>query len=182
MNMQISKENDNMSLYTKLSNKRKELQSKGLLPDWYTTAGYQLFSEKYEYETNGRSLRGQFERIAKTASRHLKGTKYEHQAERKFFGLLWNGWLNPSTPVLSNMGTYRGLPVSCSSGVVPDSVEGFYSSRRETAILTKQGFGTSAYLGNIRPRGSAITGGGEASGVLPVFKGHRQDMQDVSQG
>ena len=171
-----------MSLYTKLSNKRKELQAKGLLPDWYTTAGYQLFTEKYEYETNGLSLKGQFERIAKTASKHLVGTKYEKDAYGKFFNLMWQGWISLSTPVLSNMGTTRGLPVSCSSSVITDAIEGFYNNRRETAILTKHGFGTSSYLGNIRPRGSSIAGGGKASGVLPVFKGHIQDMQDVSQG
>ena len=49
-----------------LSLERKELQTQGLVPEWYTTPGYQLFKEKYEYETNGRSVRGQFERIAKT--------------------------------------------------------------------------------------------------------------------
>lgn len=171
-----------MSLYTKLSNKRKELQTKGLIPNWYTTAGYQLFAEKYEYETNGQSLKGQFERIAKTASKHLVGTKYEKEAYDKFFNLMWKGWLSLSTPVLSNMGTTRGLPVSCSNSVITDSIEGFYDNRRETAILTKHGFGTSSYFGNIRPRGTPISGGGNASGVLPVFKGHRQDMQEVSQG
>lgn len=85
------------NLYTKLSEERKHLQEKGLVPEWYTTAGYQLFKEKYEYQTEGRSVRGQFERIARTAASHLKGTKYEDQAYEKFFDLLWKGWLSPST-------------------------------------------------------------------------------------
>ncbi len=170
------------SIYDKLSEERKELQAKGLVPAWYSTGGYQLFKEKYEYQTEGRSVRGQFERIAKTAAKHLKGTKYEAEAEQKFFDLFWKGWLSPSTPVLANMGTNRGLPVSCSGGVIHDSIYGFYSNRLETAILTKMGFGTSSYLGNIRPRGSKISVGGKASGVVPVFKGHVADMRDVAQG
>lgn len=170
------------NIYDKLSEERKELQAKGLVPEWYSTGGYQLFKEKYEYQTEGRSVRGQFERIAKTAAKHLKGTKYEAEAEQKFFDLFWKGWLSPSTPVLANMGTNRGLPVSCSGGIIHDSIYGFYSSRLETAILTKMGFGTSSYLGNIRPRGSKISVGGKASGVVPVFKGHVADMRDVAQG
>lgn len=170
------------NIYTKLSEERKRLQSEGLVPSWYTTAGYQMFKEKYEYQTNGRSVRGQFERIAKTAAKHLKGTIFEKDAEEKFFELFWNGWLSPSTPVLANMGTDRGMPVSCSGSVVDDSIDGFYSNRHETAMLTKNGFGTSSYLGNIRPRGSKISNGGKASGVLPVLKGHIQDMRDVTQG
>lgn len=171
-----------LNLYEKLSTERKELQEQGLVPEWYTTGGYQMFKEKYEYETNGRSVRGQFERIAKTAARHLVGTVYEKDAESKFFNMLWKGWLSPSTPVLANMGTERGLPVSCSGSYVSDSVFGFYNNRLETAVLTKHGFGTSSYLGDIRPRGTPIRVGGKASGVLPVFKGHVSDMRDIAQG
>lgn len=169
-------------VYTRLSNERKRLQKEGLVPKWYTTGGYQLFKSKYEYDTNGRSVRGQFERIAKTAAKHLEGTPLHDGAEQKFFDLFWKGWVSLSTPVLANMGTTRALPVSCSGGVVEDSIHGFYQKRLETAVLTKHGFGTSAYLGNIRHRGAPISTGGKANGVVPVFKGHVQDMREVSQG
>lgn len=170
-----------MNIYEKLSEERKELQKKGLVPEWYSTGGYQLFKNRYEYKTES-SVRGQFERIAKTAAKHLKGTKYEKDAEERFFELFWKGWVSPSTPILANMGTDRGLPVSCSGTYVSDSIYGFYSNRLENAILTKMGFGTSSYLGDIRPRGSKISVGGKTSGVVPVFKGHVQDMRDVAQG
>lgn len=170
------------NLYDKLGKERKELQEKGLVPDWYTTGGYQMFKSKYEYETKGRSVRGQFERIAQTAAKHLKGTKYEAQAEDKFFELLWKGWLSPSTPVLANMGTDRAMPVSCSGTVVEDSIDGFYSNLHEVATLTKNGFGTATDLSNIRPRGSNISAGGKASGVLPVIKEHVNAMRNVAQG
>ena len=172
------------SIYDKLSKERKRLQKEGLVPEWFTTGGYSMFTQKYEYDTNGRSVRGQFERIARAAAAHLEGTKFEEEAEGKFFDLMWNNWLSLSTPIMSNMGTDRALPVSCSGGVVDDSINGFYKNRYETAILTKHGFGTSAYLGGIRPRGTPYGKDkkGTASGIWPVFKGHAQDMIDVAQG
>ena len=170
------------SIYNKLSEERKELQAKGLVPEWYSTGGLQLFKEKYEYDTNGRSVRGQFERIAKTAAQYIKHIPEFSDAEQKFFDLLWKGWLSPSTPVLANMGTSRGMSVSCSGSTIDDSIDGFYTNLHETAMLTKMGFGTSSYLGNIRPRGSKISSGGKASGVLPVFKEHVQAMRNVAQG
>ena len=167
------------NLYKKLSEKRKALQEQGLVPNWYTTAGYQMFVEKYEYETNGQSVRGQFERIAKTAAKHIPQLP---EAEDKFFNLLWNGWLSPSTPVLANMGTNRGMPVSCSGTVIEDSVDGFYTNLHEVAMLTKYGFGTATDLSSVRPRGSKISIGGKASGVVPVIKEHVNAMRNIAQG
>lgn len=168
-----------MNKYEQMSVERKEGIVRGDIPEWFTGGGYQLFKEKYQWAPTPRQ---QYEAIASTAAKHLKGTVFEKEAYDRFFNLLWSGWLSPSTPILANMGTNRGLPVSCSGGYIPDSIDGFYSSRRETAILTKYGFGTSGYLGDIRGRGSNISIGGRASGVLPVFRGFVRDMQEVAQG
>lgn len=168
------------NIYEKLSEERKQLQEQNLIPQWMSTGGYQLFKQKYEYHTNGRSVRGQFERIAKTAAKHVESVYPE--AEQKFFDLMWNQWMSLSTPVFANMGTDRGMPVSCSGTIVDDSIDGFYSNLREVAILTKYGFGTSTNLSNIRPRGSSISIGGKANGVLPVIKEHVQAMRNVAQG
>jgi ribonucleoside-diphosphate reductase alpha chain len=172
-------------LYEDLSEERKAHQADGRMPEWYTTGGWQMFKEKYLYDAT--CVREQFERIARTAAKHLRGLTFEGRPAdevgyERFFEMLWEGWLSPATPVLANMGTTRGMPVSCSGGVVEDSIDGFYSARHETACLTKNGFGTSAYLGGIRPRGSKISKGGKASGLVPVFKGFVQDMRDVAQG
>ena len=71
---------------------------------------------------------------------------------------------------------------NCSGQVIKDEIYSFYNSQVETAVLTKNGFGTSGYLGGIRPRGSSIKGlNGKASGVLPVFKDFVQLSRDVSQ-
>lgn len=162
--------------WDKLSNERKKLQEDKLLPEWFTTAGWQLFKDRYLWAETPRK---QYETIAATLAAH---TDDAPKWKDKFFNLLWAGWLSPSTPVLANTGTTRGLPVSCSGGYVQDSIDGFYSSRHEAALLTKHGFGTSGYLGDIRPRGSTISSGGKASGVIPVLQGFVQDSRDVSQG
>ncbi len=172
------------SLYSKLSEERKNLQAQGEVPDWYTTGGYQMFMEKYTLP--GQTLRERYWQVAETAGKIADelygsfpgGTEWSEE----FFNIIWRGWLSPSTPVLANLGTGRGMPVSCSGGYVDDSIHGFYSTRHETAMLTKHGFGSSAYMGAIRPRGSEISAGGKASGSLPVFLGFVQDMRDVSQG
>ena len=164
-------------IYKKLSEERKKQQELGLLPSWYSTGGWQLFKQKYLYEA--KSWKEQIERICRTAAKH---TDNPSMWEPKFFQLFWNGWLSPSTPVLANMGTNRGLPISCSGQYIPDSVAGFYTSLAETAVLSQEGFGTSGYLGAIRPRGSKISRGGKASGVLPVLKMFVQSTRDVSQG
>lgn len=165
------------NLYKKLSEERKIQQDKGLLPLWYSTGGWQLFKSRYLYGTD--SYKGQITRIAKTAAKHTPDPEYW---EPKFFEMIWNGWFSCSTPVLANMGTDRGLPVSCSGCYVPDSVAGFYDTATEIAVLSQHAFGTSAYLGDIRPRGSAISGGGKASGIMPVMKNLVQVCKDISQG
>jgi len=166
------------NIYQKLSESRKEEQLNGTLPDWVTTAGYQMFKERYLYGVG--TMKEQFERISSTAAKHLP-KKHQKTGRDKFFELMWNGWMSCSTPVLANMGTNRGMPVACSGSVIGDSIESFYSSALEAAVLTKMGFGTSAYLGDIRPRGSSISVGGKASGVVPVFRHYVSIMRDVSQ-
>ena len=167
-----------MGLYSKLSKERKELQAIGECPEWYSTSGYQLFKEKYSYP-EGTTPRAQYQRIADTLSLH---TEAPGRYKEIFFELLWKGWLSPSTPVLANTGTTRGLPVSCAGSYISDSIDSIYAAKRETAALTKQGFGTAAYLGDIRPRGSDISGGGKTSGILPILKGFQHDMEYVAQG
>lgn len=172
-----------VSRYEQLSAERKELQAKGEVPDWYTTAGYQLFTEKYTLP--GQSLKDRYQQIADAAGEiadELYPSEDGQPWADAFFTMIWKGWLSPATPVLTNLGLSRGTPVSCSGLPVDDSISGFYKARYETAMLTKYGFGTSAYVGGIRGRGSDISVGGKASGVLPVIRGFVQDMSDVSQG
>jgi len=167
------------SIYQELSIERKQLQEVGLLPVWTTTPAWQLLKEKYTTDEYP-DLYSIYKRISVSAARHM-GVEKGHY-ERVFFNLLWRGWLACSTPVLANMGTTRGCPVSCSGNFVGDSIYDFYEAQKEIAVLTKNGFGTSSYLGGIRERGSKISSGGLASGTLPVLKDFIQLSRDVSQG
>lgn len=168
-----------MSLYEELSAERKHLQAIGDLPEWITTGGWQMLKANYLRE--GESLRQRFSDIACTASRHMPFGS-QSLARMRFFDLMWKGYLALSTPVLSNMGTDKGMPVSCAGNYVEDSIAGFYDAYKETALLTKHGFGTSSYLGDIRCRGTPISSGGKASGVLDVITSCVDDMKKVSQG
>jgi len=168
-----------MTIYEQLSIERKQLQAEGEIPMWFTTGGWQLFKDKYLYEAIG--LKDTYERIARTAASHLP-EEMQDDYQEIFFDLMWKGWLALSTPVLSNMGTNKGMPVSCSGQVVGDSINSFYLSYHEVAMLTQSGFGTSSYLGNIRPRGTSIGPGGTASGVVDVITSFVDDMRKVAQG
>ena len=168
-----------VSIYDELGEERKQLQENGKLPAWVTTVAWQMLKENYLSDKYP-DLKSVYGRIASHAARY---TSNQVLWENKFFDLLWNGYLAASTPVLSNMGTGIGCPVSCSGGFVADSVYAFYDAQKEAAVLSKNGFGTSGYLGGIRPRGSKIEGiKGAASGVLPVFKDFVQMSRDISQG
>jgi ribonucleoside-diphosphate reductase alpha chain len=167
------------SIYDELGEERRQLQSEGTLPEWVTTPAYQMLKENY-LSKDYPDLKSVYTRVASHAARY---TSNQILWENKFFNLLWNGYLAASTPVLSNMGTGIGCPVSCSGGFLEDSVYSFYGAQQEAAVLSKNGFGTSGYLGAIRPRGAKIAGiKGAASGVLPVFKDFVQMSRDISQG
>ena len=165
------------SVYERLSDERKKLQAQDLAPAFWSTGGYQLFKEKYQYQAA--NPREQYERIARTLAVH---TPDPQKWFTKFFDIMWKGWLSPSTPVLANTGTTRGLPVSCAASYFPDSIDGIYKAKHETAMLTKYGFGTAGYLGDVRPRGTKISVGGKSVGVLPVLQGMQADMEYVAQG
>ena len=168
-----------LSIYDELGEERKQLQEDGKLPSWVTTAAWQMLKENY-LTKDYPDLRSVYTRVARHASQYTPTPVYW---EKRFFDLFWCGYLAASTPVLSNMGTGIGCPVSCSGNFVPDSVYSFYGSQQENAVLSKNGFGTSSYLGSIRPRGAKIKGmKGSASGVLPVFKDFVQMSRDISQG
>ena len=167
------------SIYDELGEERKTLQDSGLLPSWVTTIAWQMLKENYLSETYP-DLKSVYTRVANHAASY---TTDKEEWSAKFFDLFWTGHLAGSTPVLSNMGTGNGCPVSCSGNFLVDSVFDFYGCQQENAVLSKNGFGTSSYLGNIRARGSKISGmKGSASGVLPVFKDFVQMSRDISQG
>lgn len=165
------------SSYRTLSDERKKLQAEGLMPEHWSTGSWQLFKNKYLYKAD--NPKEQYQRIAATLAVH---TPDPSMWKEKFFDIMWKGWLSPSTPILANTGTNRGLPVSCAGSYIPDSIDGIYKAKHETAMLTKMGFGTAGYLGDVRPRGSEISVGGKSTGVMQVIQGFQGDMDYVAQG
>ena len=163
--------------YQDCAEERKKMQSEGTMPLWMTTNAWVMFKQKYLF--NADTYKEQIERISKTLSNYTDEPKKWND---KFFNLMWNGWLSPSTPVLSNCGTDRGMAVACSGSVVDDSVAGFFDAYKEIAMLSKNGFGTSAHISDIRCRGTDFGGGdGKADGVVPVVAMLTQTIRQIRQ-
>lgn len=170
---------ENLQKFEQLSAERKSLQATGLLPEWYTTQAWQMFKDGYIVENEG-SVFARHTVVAMTLARHMKGREAEW--EKRFFDLMWSGRLSPASPALGNTGTKRGMGVSCSGQVVGDSVDSYYTNLRRTALLSQNGFGTSADFSSIRPRGSAISRGGKANGAVPVMEQFFDTAGKIRQG
>lgn len=174
-----------MNKYELLSHQRKQLQKDGLAPDWLTTAGFQLLTEK-NYLDVAETPKDMYTRIAKRAAELTEFDIPSHYGYETwfdaFFDIMWKGWLSPSTPILTNMGNDRGHPIACSGTYVGDSIRSFYEARMEIAQLTQRGYGTSWCLDPIRHRGAPISTGGSANGIMQPASGVVEDMREVSQG
>ena len=100
----------------------------------------------------------------------------------KFFQYIWNGWLNLATPVLSNTGTDRGLPISCYGIDIADSVYDIGTKNLEMMLLAKHGGGVGVGFNRIRPAGSKISKNGTSDGVIPFTKIFDSTILATSQG
>jgi ribonucleoside-diphosphate reductase alpha chain len=100
----------------------------------------------------------------------------------KFFQYIWNGWLNLATPVLSNTGTDRGLPISCYGIDIEDSVFDIGTKNLEMMLLAKHGGGVGVGFNRIRPAGSKISKNGTSDGVIPFSKIFDSTILATSQG
>ncbi len=171
--------------YEKLSNLRKTLQEQGEAPEWYTTAGFQLATEQ-RYLAPDETPLGMYRRQAKRAAElttvPIPDDWGFENWEDAFFQVIWKGWVSPASPTLINFGNDRGHPVSCSGTHLGDSIRSWYEARLEMSQLTQRGYGTSTVIGDARHRGSPISTGGTANGVMQPAAGIVQDMKDVSQG
>ena len=74
----------------------------------------------------------------------------------RFEECMKRGWFSLASPIWSNFGLDRGLPISCNGSYIGDSMEDILSKVSEIGMMTKMGAGTSAYFGDLRPRGSSI--------------------------
>ncbi|WP_185877153.1 ribonucleoside-diphosphate reductase subunit alpha [Blattabacterium cuenoti] len=148
-------------------------------PIWANNELY-LNTIKGGYLLDGETPFGAYKRLAKNAARILKKPKIE----KNFFDIFWKGWLIPSTPVMVNLGTEKGLPISCFSGRIGDSMYEIYRKNLEMAILSKHGGGTSYDFSLIRPIGSCIKKGilGKSDGIIPFIKSYDSTIIASKQG
>jgi ribonucleoside-diphosphate reductase alpha chain len=133
------------------------------------TGGYLVFDE---------TPRDAYMRVATTVARRL----YKPELAEKFFEYIWNGWLCLASPVLSNTGTDRGLPISCFGIDVADSIQDIGQKNLEMMLLAKHGGGVGIGVNQIRPAGSKITGNGTSDGVVPFCKIYDSTILATNQG
>ncbi len=121
------------------------------------------------------------ERIRQIADRAETYLNIDGFAE-KFEGYMAKGFYSLSTPIWINYGNDRGLPVSCFGSFLEDTVESILSKASEIGQMSKIGGGTSAYFGELRPRGSKISVGGESSGPVHFMELYDKVADVINQG
>ena len=143
---------------------------------WFNEESEQMLNRGYLL--NGETLEGAIDRITSAAARRL----YKPELKDAFKEMIVKGWISFSSPIWANMGTQRGLPISCFNVHIPDSVEGITHKMGEVIMQTKIGGGTSGYFGELRHRGTAVTDNGKSSGAVSFMKLFDTSMDVVSQG
>ena len=143
---------------------------------WLNEESEQILNRGYLLK--GESVEGAIDRITHAAARRL----YKPELQPAFKEMITKGWISFSSPIWANMGTERGLPISCFNVHVPDSIEGITHKLGEVIMQTKIGGGTSGYFGELRSRGSAVTDNGKSSGAVSFMKLFDSAMDVVSQG
>ena len=127
------------------------------------------------YLLAGESYQDMFARVA---------TAYADDAEhaQRVYDYISKLWFMPSTPVLSNGGANRGLPISCFLNPVPDSLEGIQSVWNENVQLASNGGGIGTYWGGVRSIGEKVKGAGQTSGIIPFIRVMDSLTLAISQG
>ena len=100
----------------------------------------------------------------------------------KFYYYMSEGFYSLASPVWSNFGKERGLPISCFGSHIDDDIGNILYTQSEVGMMSKLGGGTSGYFGKIRHRGAAIKNNGEASGAVHVMRLFESMVDVVSQG
>jgi ribonucleoside-diphosphate reductase alpha chain len=127
------------------------------------------------YLLAGESYQDMFARVA---------TAYADDADhaQRVYDYISKLWFMPATPVLSNGGAGRGLPISCFLNAVPDSLDGIQSVWNENVHLASNGGGIGTYWGGVRSIGEKVKGAGQTSGIIPFIRVMDSLTLAISQG
>lgn len=145
-------------------------------PEWFDQIGLDIVSNGYLLPEE--DVFKAFLRVSKASARRLK----RKDLQPMFYEALTKNWLCLASPVLSNMGTERGMPISCFGIDVEDSIEGIAGSNSELMRLTSQGGGVGIGLSRIRGRGKLIKDNGTSEGIVPWAKMFDSTILATNQG
>ena len=146
-------------------------------PTWGNTEIYvKTISRGYLLE--GETPKDAYWRVATAIAKRLQ----KPELASKFYDYIWRGWLNLASPVLSNTGTERGLPISCFGIDVADSIHDIGNKNLEMMLLAKHGGGVGIGVNQIRSAGSNITQNGTSDGVVPFCKIYDSSILATNQG
>jgi len=130
---------------------------------------------KDRYLMNGENYQDLFARVSS-----YYGDDQEHA--QRIYNYISNLWFMPATPILSNGGTDRGLPISCFLNEVEDNLEGIVDVWNDNVWLAARGGGIGTYWGNVRSIGEKVKGNGKTSGIIPFIKVQDSMTLAISQG
>jgi ribonucleoside-diphosphate reductase alpha chain len=138
-----------------------------------TDFGKKTMDDRYLLE--GESYQDMFARVA---------TAYgdDHEHAQRIYDYISKLWFMPATPVLSNGGAKRGLPISCFLNAVDDSLDGIVNTWNENVWLASNGGGIGTYWGGVRSIGETVKGSGQTSGIIPFIRVMDSLTLAISQG
>ena len=146
-------------------------------PVWANTEVYAKTVSK-GYLLKGETPKDAYWRVSTAVAKRLG----KPELASKFFDYMWKGWLNLATPVFSNTGTERGLPISCFGIDVADSIYDIGNKNLEMMLLAKHGGGVGIGINQIRSAGSKISQNGTSDGVVPFCKIYDSAVLATNQG
>lgn len=176
-----STENDTKSTDNPLVDARKKSLQKNSIPsssnfEWLNEHSRNFLGSGYLSE--GATAEMRIREIADRAEQILKIPGYSD----KFYNYMSEGYFSLASPVWSNFGKERGLPISCFGSHVDDDMGNILYSQSEVGMMSKLGGGTSGYFGKIRPRGAEVKNNGQASGAVHIMQLFESMVDVVSQG
>jgi ribonucleoside-diphosphate reductase alpha chain len=145
-------------------------------PIWFDEIGLSMVSKGYLLPDE--DVFDAYKRVSKFAARRLR----RKDLQPFFYEAMVKNWLCLASPVLSNMGTERGMPISCFGIDVGDSIEGIADANSELMRLSSQGGGVGIGVSRIRGRGKAIRDNGVSEGVVPWCKIYDSTILATNQG
>ena len=145
-------------------------------PNWMNEIGLSMISKGYLLPDE--DVFDAFKRVSRAAAKRLK----RKDLQPFFYEAMVKNWLCLASPVLSNLGTERGMPISCFGIDTDDSIEGIAGANSELMRLSSQGGGVGIGVSRIRGRGKEISGNGVSEGVVPWCKIYDSTILATNQG